>query len=278
MKINKCYVHIGPPKSGSTALQSICKRNAEKLKSQSIFYPTFEANQRFLVSSFMRKPELFDYNKSAGRYEIKDIFNHNEIMIRKFEDQLKESNCDTLVVSSEHLVLLDKNEISDLYNYLRELCSNLYAVCYARNPSDAVSSFIQESVKNGARSLEDMEINPPFIRYQEILPKWEYFFGKNLLVKKYQDGFIEDFLSIIGYKDKVDYSQHCSNKSLSQEAVLTLNWLNKNHPEYSRENKLKYVSNMTGKKYEASLKTINKVIKDSQSATAFLEKKYGIIF
>lgn len=58
-----CYLHIGPPKTGTTSLQRTLLKNAAVLERSSVIFPTQAPNHKFVVSAFMQNPAAFDFNK-----------------------------------------------------------------------------------------------------------------------------------------------------------------------------------------------------------------------
>jgi hypothetical protein len=279
-----CFLHIGPPKTGSTSVQQTLWKNRELLAKSSIHYPELEKNHRFLVSCFMNEPQKFDYNKLLKRTD-EEIVRVNFEKLKQFKNESDTTDCRTLILSSEHLVLLKVEEIMKLKQYLFEICEDVKILIYLRHPISSVGSFIQESIKNGNRHLSEMRQKPPFSRFGHLIPKWEECFGTESVVLREMHSnslinkdLIDDFLNIIGYSgDSSKIKRVKANESLSAPAVLIADALTLIAPKFSADRKnSNYLSEIKGPKYIPDQEILNKTMELAKPHLEYLEQKWGI--
>jgi hypothetical protein len=281
----KCYLHIGPPKTGTTSIQNAMWNNRDLLEGCSIHYPSIEINHRFMVSCFIEDATNFDYNKYYNR-TVEQVSINNYNMLSRFKSEAVASGCDTLVISAEHLVMLRDDGIKNLRDYLRELCEVIYVVIYVRHPMNAVGSYVQEAVKNGARRLAEMRRNPPFARYGQIVPLWERYFGGGAIVLRVMNkdalingDVVDDFLYTIGYTGTFEcVSCMIENPSLTAPAVLIADALASIAPKYSPlRGGVDYLTQIRGPAYIPDRYIMESVASLSRPDLVYLEDRWGII-
>lgn len=128
--MSKLIIHIGPHKTGSTAIQTLLQAQQSKLRASGFFYETF--------SSF-----------PGGVHHLADLISANGIdqLPADFFKIFKIS--DNIIVSSENFSRLKKNQVEDLIYRLN--CSEIKVVYFLRNPLHRMMSLWQEKVKHGYR-------------------------------------------------------------------------------------------------------------------------------
>ena len=130
-------IHVGPPKTGTSAIQSWLFSNREKLKNEGIYYPEHSCDENGVSSGNYEKLISFDKKQSKG------YFDDNKA--RKLLAQFQKTNCDTLLLSSEHF-----------YYYLIWLFSRFQQaefIFYIRHPLSIAESGFHQEVKRHQRTL-----------------------------------------------------------------------------------------------------------------------------
>lgn len=283
----QCFLHIGAPKTGSTSIQQSLNENKTLLKSKGYFLPSFEKNHRFLVSCFHDDPASFDYNR-YNDYNSELIAANNSANLHLLETEFHSSECSSLLLSSEHLVLLSKSGINRLKNYLLGLVDSITVILYLRH-LDSVGSFIQESVKNGDRCIDNLIESPPYTRSKYLLLKWSSIFGKNnIIVRDVQasslinSDLIDDFLASIRYPtSERNISKLAANQSLSQLAVEIADRLAILYPKHSKERApqrhiTSLLSQIKGPKYRPSASVLESVRRSSIEDLDYLKNEWSL--
>jgi len=140
-----CYIHIGPHKTGSSAIQWFLKENQDELLKQSYFVPQSGANQ-------------------GGHHAIvrqlcgKDVPDHQQLVAAKFARSLEETSCKAVVISSEVMEgLLTRRECAEeFFNRIGKLNLDPKLVLFPRNQPQSINSRYAEVVK-GCRCSEPFE-------------------------------------------------------------------------------------------------------------------------
>jgi hypothetical protein len=202
----KLYLHIGRPKTGSTALQSFLYRNREVLARQGVCYPETGRYQRA-----SHKLSLVYLPKLADSEAVKGI--SADKLYADLATEILNSGLGTAVISSEHFWLMNPKDIPAS---LREQF-DIKIVAYVRRQDEVlVSSFIQE-VKGGNLSI-DIDLNDyisdngrlNLLDYDQVLQRWAGVFGQqNIQVRLYetlaeQHGIERDLLQLIGVASVTD--------------------------------------------------------------------------
>jgi hypothetical protein len=279
-----CYVHIGPPKTATTSIQRTLSRNTDLLEADSIHYPRLEVKHQFLVSRFMKDPESFDYNVNHGRAGPEIERHHQEAMSR-FETEAERSGCRILVLSSEHLVLLESDDVDALHRYLRTLASDIRVVLYARHPLAAVASNMQELIKNGECRLADFSERTPFTGFKTLIPRWADVFGRQAMVIRAFDRDaliggdpVDDFLAVIGFSGTSGLQRIESlNESLSAPALLIADALAGIAPKFSEARaRTDYLYRIKGPAFVPPEHVLENTKRHARPHLEYLREEWGI--
>lgn len=283
---SRCLLHIGVPKTGSTAIQSGLKTASPALARAGIWYPGFEQNHRFLVSAFKSDPDAFDYNRMAGR-KGQAVQDHNTQALHRLETGWRDSGCSKLVLSSEHCVLLEPDEITALRDYLQDMAGPTRVLVYVRNPYLHMASLIQEQVKNGARRLADCLETPPLFDYFTLIQKWTDAFGEDAIQVCAYPGdaspggdVVTDFAVRAGIPpDLLAHERGPENPALSGAALLIADALSESAPKFSGNRVAhRYLSRITGPEFRIPQATIDLARPRAEAQIAYLADTHEIRF
>jgi hypothetical protein len=191
-----CYVHIGPHKTGTKAIQWFLKEHREEL-----------LKRGYLV------PETG--NIHGGHHAIarnlcgQEIPNRKQPVADSFAPTIRKTSCEAVVISSEALdgLLRNPKYAKSFFNRLRELNLQPKLVIFARNQSQSINSRYAQVVKSFARSesfeaFVQAEICHPFFRYSPLIELAEAF-GAELISRPFNKetvarGVLAEFLMAIG--------------------------------------------------------------------------------
>jgi hypothetical protein len=208
-----CYVHVGPHKTGTKAIQWFLKEHRTELLKYGYLVPE-------------------SGNIHGGHHAIARIFcgqevpNREQSLAARFAQTIRETSCETVVISSEALDALLRNSeyAKSFFNRLGELNLEPKLVVFPRNQSQAMNSRYAQVVKSFCRSdafeaFVQAQIHHPTFRYShwmgladafdaELIPRP---FNKETLVR----GVVPEFLLAIG----INSSQFRGTEVRSNETV-----------------------------------------------------------
>jgi len=188
------YLHIGAHKTGTSAIQTFLALNRNYLKGKKICYPGNKDVHHDIVKTF---------NNSA-------ISGSNtKFIMDQYINQIKKSNCKTVIFSSEGFIKLAYDDILALKNYLNNFETKI--VYYVRRQDERLESGYNQIIREKDRRYTN-KISINFIHskrshrldYYHLLSSWREIFGQeNIIVRVYeneqlQDGIFQDFLNILG--------------------------------------------------------------------------------
>jgi hypothetical protein len=194
-KLKNIILHIGPDKTGSTAIQRTLSGNNKLFESCGVLYSggsgqnDIELNLAFSkVRSNARSHTLSCKKKRDHEY------------LEKLQQRVKTTSAEHLILSHEGLIYLTIPEISMLQKFLMGLSERVTVVLYARDPFSYALSAMSQRVKTGRRAWAYLS---PIVKYKDLLERWSVVFGREALeVRLYsRDNFpggdvVLDFISM----------------------------------------------------------------------------------
>ena len=218
--MKKLYIHIGNPKTATTALQRFCYDNHSLLKSQGIYYPV-------------------DYCHASGpHYEVTwAVDNNDDAFFERLNHDFISSGCDMLLISSEmfstprYQSSFAIDRVLKMFKKIGFKLTNINIILFLRRQDEYFESIYNERVKNHALTKKIMETTAP-LDYSFLLGIWSEFLGKNnIFCLDYGSrklSVVEAFCETIGYhasgkesisSDQVNHKMY----PLELEAVRMLN-------------------------------------------------------
>ncbi len=224
-KVKSLVLHVGPDKTGSTAIQRALWNNHQILNNYSVQYSSnLRPNDRWLTSAFCNsKKRALELFGSKGAI----FFDEAERNVKRLLAKVSEVEPEILVLSHEGLVHLNSDELKKLKNFLISIADNIFIILYARSPISYALSAMSQRVKTGRRAWKP---KPPYLQYELIIEKLIRVFGENQInvrifdKKKFPQGdVVKDFFSIEPLKMiPIDTFKKnlISNPSLSSNGLL----------------------------------------------------------
>ena len=192
------FLHIGIPKTGTTAIQRFFSQRRLILKSAGILYPVTmgRCGAHYELSS------VFGFGPKTGQ----NLSKKKNILIR----EIRHSGCEKVIFSSENFVL--PGDIEGLNRFFQAFDTKI--VVYLRRHDKWWPSAYQQSVRMVAkpkwkRSFEEFikfqkKHGARYWDYRRLLDRWASVFGKdNIIVRPFEfrqigSNVIGDILKIIG--------------------------------------------------------------------------------
>lgn len=232
-------LHIGMPKTGSTALQHFLAHNRERLQQQKILYPECGVpicQHTALVKSIgMPFFDWVHFNKHIEQFNPQTYI--DDILI-----QCRKRRCSNVILSSEFFWAAPVMQASSAdrhrptaenFAYIRKFlteCEKLFSifskttiVVYLRRQDYWIDSFFNQQVKDGfdIPSQEDLlqETKNYLLYYKNIEILAEIFGQEHIIIRNYDDILSEDILA--DFSKIVDIKKH-----LLEQAPTTQNIVN----------------------------------------------------
>ncbi len=268
--MKKFILHMGLPKTGTSALQVCLIQNRKKLLKRHILYPA-EKNDPSLVNKISS-----GNGKMVNYFFRKPLWKPKNILFRKkITSWLKSLPEDgSLLFSSEDLVQRCRfDKLKKLESLCNKHVAELECVFYVRSIVGYVYSSYNQAVKRSGynKSFSDYIRDDLQLPYDTILFLKER--GVNVVVRNYnkiKDSIEQDFIcDYIGLQDEqISFDKKMINRSLTEEEVEMMLVFNNNE-------KLKPYCGVISDTLiynKPELEVSKKIKKDDYD---YLEEKYG---
>lgn len=217
--MKEVYIHVGPPKTGTSAIQKFLATNPDILSKLGISYPQHAVDKNGI---------------SSGNYTA--IYSSTQ---RKVVDPEKvESLLKGFYKSEKSILLLSSEGFFDRMNEISEAIPGAKMIFYMRSPLDYMESTYNQSVKRQINT-EPFTINTlkPDLSKVKVLNSYIQTNGiKNLRLRYYQPtcfkggDIVSDFFSVMGITDFRKAKNERINASYSFEALEFKRHINKLKP------------------------------------------------
>ncbi|MDC8833023.1 hypothetical protein [Alteromonas gilva] len=146
----RVIIHLGPPKTGTSAIQSWLNGNVDALRRDGIYYPAHGADANGVSSG--------NFERVVGYDAQEHKFYFDKVKTKALIEEFNATECHTLLLSSEHF-----------YYYLIwffSLLSTAKYVFYIRHPLAITESSFHQEVKRHSRT-KDFTV-PPTIGFDNL--------------------------------------------------------------------------------------------------------------
>ena len=242
------YLHIGLPKTGTSAIQNFFFRNRQILKKQGIVYPDFSLHwaQHVPVAKAIMAPLFPDAHFNPHIQPVA-----MESWYQALRHDCTTNNCSTVVISSEFFWAAPAMQSALSYHEPTEenfsLLEQAVAACkeafswfdtvkiivYLRRQDQWLESFFNQQIKDGFTIPTEQELLPckNYLLFSRNLRLWEKHFGReNVLVRNFSacnGDVVRDFCSLLSIRQDPGFvspsaDARSANLRLSARAVQTM--------------------------------------------------------
>lgn len=230
------YLHIGTPKTGTSALQYFCAGNRKILEEKGIYYP--DLGFRFPDIGKNRNAHFLSYKEYTNKKEkLRDHEAEKKIReegIQKLEEAFQTH--DTILLSDEHIwneKEMTAETLPALYQRFSEQGIQIKIIVYLRRQDQVIQSFWAQKIKESSTiTFEGYMAKEKYRRfrldYAARLQEFEDIVGKEqLIVRCYekqqyqgeQKTIMSDFLNILGLELTGEYKNSEKVYNISLEGV-----------------------------------------------------------
>ena len=186
----RLIVHIGYNKTGTSSIQSYCLRNAEALRRDGLCYPKIGTHGNGGHHAVSKLLTGMPSNK---------VVNTPIDLLNRIREEFEESACETLLLSSEHLVLANSQNIKAVRDAFRKEfgMDECKIVVYLRRHDLWFESLFNQAVKNIDSPPWSLDIKDYIIQllgskgnmpqYHMVLERWAKEFGlESIIVRPFE--------------------------------------------------------------------------------------------
>lgn len=225
----KTILHIGMPKTGSTALQDSLHRSQDALRAQGVLYPENPGKVGFINHKYI-VADLMDHDRLPRHLvrgqDAETIADKQRAFRKHLMRQVRDTRPRGLVISTESLFRTFNQAARDkLAALFADLRTEPEAVAYLRKPSAHFTSALQQHIK--ASSI----VRPPKVpHYRSVIGGYEKLLGRgrvhlNLFDRAalHEGDIVADFamkyLVPLGVQRATLLAPEATNETLSAESV-----------------------------------------------------------
>lgn len=241
------YLHIGPPKTGSTFIQAALDAAAPNLLQSGILYPTatrdWQGDSRLLrgpSSEIVLEPPLTSHLLLGYslRGHVQGV--EPETCWREVMEEIEESPAAEVILSAEVFANLPLDQVQFVRHFLKD--HDVRIIAYLREPFVRSLSQYSQWIKTGRGYksfgfFANARLNGMIDFYSKPFSAWQDVFGEERIIlkdfdqiSKGQGGLLGDFLRTVGAPDNVLQSQGTRkperNQSPSPGALRILRLIN----------------------------------------------------
>ncbi|GGH40918.1 hypothetical protein SAMN05444007_1161 [Cribrihabitans marinus] len=279
--MRKAFVHIGMPKTGTTAIQEALSKAREPLRSAGFLYPGNDVDHAFLISTYHPVGGRHFYFAKQGISP--EAANRSfEKKISRLAREVGESAGDVLL-STEYLHNMGEAKLRELQANLSKLELEMHVVCYVRHPYSQAASSIQQNIKMGHGVLTQQLNNPNWHSIIDTLnPALNVLGRERVTVLSFEDakdvGAERHILQAIGHGSLMELVDRAeTNVSLSGAAVALAdahNRLQRIVPDFPSSRG--YLFKIGGPRFSLPPRTIEKMRDRTQQELDWLEEHFSL--
>ena len=281
----KCIIHIGMPKTGSTSIQNTLHRKLVDKKFDYMKIGTSSPNHSGTIISFCENKLPQSQSRGLTRDKIIEIDKKNR---KNFIEYIINNNSPVSIISGEEIHQVSINGLEYLKNFLKKYFKQVVVVGYIRSPKSFMDSSLQQRVKGGLDTF-DVEILYPY--YRRRFEKFDEAFGReNVKFWKFdpksfpKGNIVLDFCQKLGIEMQAEQTVRV-NESLSKEALSLLYTYRKygiDHGLGENINKEYYIYRLIGEimgigdtKVRLSPSITNPILEKYNEDTRWMEERLG---
>lgn len=279
--MRKVYLHIGMPKTGTTAIQQAFSASRRTLRANGLAYPGDQADHALLIPLFHEKGAHHGYCRRRGLAPTEALRSGRELL----EDlaRLSQTFEGNVLLSSEHFRTFSDTALEALDAHLAGLGYELHVICYVRHPLAAAVSATQQNVKVGNATLAELFAQPRWHSLIRTLTAPMKSLGhERVIVRPYENardvGAEKDILRLVGYGGSLDeIAAVRANTSASATAIWLIDAFHQIRRETPVRPRLRSrLLKLEGPRFALPRSTVEKVLDRGLREVKWMKKHFAI--
>ncbi len=235
------YIHIGAPKTGTTAIQAAFSNAKDQLREIGYHYLDGDRNHsECLALMFWETPDALKLGRLRWFDEEKEFLRHRDSLLNELSEQIDQSAPLNLIISAEELSGFREQEVHDFISFLRVRFERVCVIAYAREPLSWMTSASQQGAKWSGDTLEKLFRLPRMPNYELRFKYYIRAVGReNFDLRTYDASenefdIVADFTKAINIDHKFQLSSVSSrmNLAISHRSAILLSAINAIMPPF----------------------------------------------
>lgn len=288
--MTEAIVHVGVHKTGTSSIQRVLSRHRPELLTQGFLYPRFSPNHYDINTAFRDDPLNYHMVRGRGLKTEEEVEELRARVLGSIQDEVQSTQAPKLLICSEDISSLDAPALMRFRDWLDSIgVVKKTMIIYVRDHISFWESQVQQHVKGGAvldieqetRVLHKVRLYRPYVEALD-----EVFGHDNVRVNVFSPSrliggdVILDFAAKIGL-DVTGMEMLRANESLSRDAMLFLNEMNRRIDTYGEHGKsllrdglLESLRTFKGAKFKADLPTCERIFEKSAGDRQYLARNW----
>ena len=178
--LDRLILHMGPPKTGSKAIQKGFGENREQFRSNGILYPSGRWHGQLSSWAQSSNPDC-TFNVWSKRKDPVAIKHSDDEYVQSLISELAESDCRIAILSYEGFSVLSAEELKRVRLLLAPFAKSIQPLIYLRHPVSWAKSQLSTRALHGL-PLENPEES--LRKYSTIIKRIFRVFGKESLIAR----------------------------------------------------------------------------------------------
>lgn len=279
--MRKAFLHVGMPKTGTTAIQKAMSGARAELRANGLLYPGGMVDHALLVPEFHRFGPGHFHFKNRG-IAADDAKLQSGYFWARICEEIEDFD-GAVLLSSEYLYNMGAPGLGRLDRALHQLGFDLTVVCYVRHPVSLAISSAQQNIKRGTSTIAEMTERPRWHSVVDALePPLQVVGRERIIVRSHVDaleqGAERDLLRTIGYRGPLAaIPRRLANPALSLEAVLLID----TYHAMVREkcvpaNMVASLLGVEGRRFSLPRRAVECILEQAEPEMHWLEQQFGI--
>lgn len=288
----RAILHIGPPKTGTSAIQASLSHNRSVLARFGLLYPgTGRDHSATLLALFRGQAQ--DYIRARNRTVPSGTSPISAKQFAAVQEQLRGRDWHTLILSTELMYGLKRPVMKQIKQWLDQYVDSYQLVAVVRDPVDWAVSYTQQRFKREG-DVDTLLAQPRAMRLQRTFQRWEDVLGAGQhQILAFEDLIADPAGMGAAFLTRLELASAAAalsrevavrNESLSWEAAMMMAELNTRRPFFVEGKRsgarsgaeLGAFTGIRGQRFDLPDATRRQIFDETRADIAWVGERFGI--